>query len=1131
MTNEQISIIPAHFEDRQVPSKPVWIRRNNLTSNPVSVACILDEFSMSSYAPEANFFQLTRENWKAELENGSPSLLFVESAWRGHNGTWWNAVQRCGPELRGILDWCNERNIPTAFWNKEDPVHFATFIDTASSFDFVFTTDVDCIPRYRATLNHDRVYFLPFAAQPLFHNPLEVFHRVEGCSFAGAYYLKYEDRNRDFAELVSALKAHGTFDIYDRNFGTENEDQKFPLEFRDNIVGHLLPEDIGIAYKGYTHSLNLNSVKQSQSMFARRVFELFASNTGIISNYSRGLKLLFGDLAITTDGMKSLDEKLKQIELLPNGSDRIRQLGVRKIFREHTYKHRLEQILRQTGVPTTKTAEGKVLLISFVSNSIEVETATKAAARQNYSSINLLLIGEFENLPTTSSVEIFTASSIDEAKILMKHISFSFAGFLDPTSWYGPEYVSDIIDVFSWASVSRVGHAERYVWNGDELLRLDRGTSWTIQTDVPLSRSLVSANAEEFLAKYSFEPSLPTHALAISTLEFCENGADAPQEALENVKSLQMDTGISLSEIQSYGQNLDPSREIFEQGTQNFYSPVYLLGQEHRHKFISFRANNKGELEITSTLPEDKHEYIYNNQLLGTFMLPDKQGGDVYVGSTPGLNVMLAFLFFNDNNERLGQTTLYTGRNNSLTWPEGTTHVRVGLRVRGAGKTTLKTYSKVDQGNYVPMLNLLGDSRSADKVSFRANNKGELEITSTLPEDKHEYIYNNQLLGTFMLPDKQGGEVYVGSTPGLNVMLAFLFFNDNNERLGQTTLYTGRNNPLTWPAGTTHVRVGLRVRGAGKTTLKTYSKVDQGNYVPMLNLLGDSRSADKVSFRANNKGELEITSTLPEGKHEYIYNNQLLGTFMLPDKQGDDVYVGSTPGLDVMLTYIFFGQNSERLGHTTLFTGRNNSLTWPENTTHIRAGLRVRGPGKTILKTYSRSKRYSAAHAPLLKNRSLLVTNQYPSYDSLYKNAFIASRIRRYQHEGFNTEIYCVRDEALELSYREFEGTEILSGSPETLAEVADGGSINKLLIHFLNPKMWNALRDKKIPGGVTVWVHGYEAQPWWRREVLFETPQSKERAASESEKKMSFWHDVLLNAPSNWHFVFRFRLASSDIL
>src|SRR5699024_3873289 len=142
-------------------------------------------------------------------------------------------------------------------------------------------------------------------------------------------------------------------------------------------------------------------------------------------------------------------------------------------------------------------------------------------------------------------------------------------------------------------------------------------------------------------------------------------------------------------------------------------------------------------------------------------------------------------------------------------------------------------------------------------------------------------------------------------------------------------------------------------------------------------------------------------------------------------------------------------------------------------------------------------------------------------YDSLYKNAFIASRIRRYQHEGFNTEIYCVRDEALELSYREFEGTEILSGSPETLAEVADGGSINKLLIHCLNTKMWNALRDKTLPGGATRWIHGYDAQPWWRSEVLFEPPQSKARGASESEKKMSFWHDVLLHAPSNWHFVF----------
>src|SRR5699024_1029851 len=146
------------------------------------------------------------------------------------------------------------------------------------------------------------------------HNPLEEFIRVDGCSFAGAYYKKYADRNRDFSELVPAIEAHGAFEIYDRNFGSEDDEQRFPEEFQKNIVGHLLPEDIGVAYKGYTYSLNLNSVKQSQSMFARRVFELLASNTLVISNYSRGLRLLFGDLILGSDGADSLTERLNQID-------------------------------------------------------------------------------------------------------------------------------------------------------------------------------------------------------------------------------------------------------------------------------------------------------------------------------------------------------------------------------------------------------------------------------------------------------------------------------------------------------------------------------------------------------------------------------------------------------------------------------------------------------------------------------------------------------------------------------------------------------------------------------------------------------------------------------------------------
>ncbi|AGS35379.1 hypothetical protein B841_09530 [Corynebacterium maris DSM 45190] len=931
------------------------------------------------------------ENWKAELEEAQPDLLFVESAWRGHNNSWWNAVQRCGPELHAIVDWCKRRDIPAVFWNKEDPVHFSTFLDTASVFDVVFTTDVDCVPRYRAALGHDKVFFLPFAAQPLYHNPLEEFTRFKGCSFAGAYYQKYADRNRDFAELVPVLREYGKFDIYDRNFGTTNEAQWFPEEFRGNVVGHLLPEDIGVAYKGYTYSLNLNSVKQSQSMFARRVFELLASNTGVISNYSRGLNLLFGDLTVATDGAQRLRERLTEIEQTPNGTDRLRQLGVRKVFREHTYRHRLKEILHRAGVTSPRADDDAVLLIGFVDELAQALNVTESVHKQTHDNIDLLLISRASEVLSSASQWSYVASDVEEAKTMMRNRSFQYIGFIDPHSWYGPEYVRDMLDVFTWAKVSRVGHAERYRWSGEEMVRENQGTSWTIQPQVPFKFSLMAADADEFLAKHQLDPALKTHALSVSTLELCEGGCSAPDSALEHVTTPVIDQGASLTDFQLYARNLDPSKEVFPAPPHNLLQPATILG----------------------------------------------------------------------------------------------------------------------------------DHGEGSEVMYQANALGELEIESTLPEDKHEYVYNDQLLTPFMLPESQGDEVYLGFTPGLDVMLALLYFDENNQRVGHTILFTGRNNALVWPKNTVKVRAGLRVRGPGTTTLRFYSKPPVESSVPVINMLGDHGEGSEVMYQANALGELEIESTLPEDKHEYVYNDQLLTPFMLPESQGDEVYLGFTPGLDVMLALLYFDENNQRVGHTTLFTGRNNPLVWPENTVKVRAGLRVRGPGTTTLKLYSRSRRNSVAHPPVLTNRSLLVTNNYPSYDSLYKNAFIASRLRRYQSENFVSEVFCLDDNSFELSYREYEGTEVLTGNKEVLTRVATSGQLDRVLIHFLNEEVWGAFKDAPISEGVTVWIHGFEAQPWWRRKIVFDTPQKRERAIAESKRRMSFWREVLENIPLKWHFVF----------
>jgi spore maturation protein CgeB len=110
--------------------------------------------------------------------------------------------------------------------------------------------------------------------------------------------VRYPERTRDLGDFVMELPAFRPLEIYDRNYGKNDPNYQFPPEYQRYIVGTLPFDEIDKAYKGYRYAINLNSIKQSQTMFARRVYELLASNTITISNFSRGLRLLFGDLVL-----------------------------------------------------------------------------------------------------------------------------------------------------------------------------------------------------------------------------------------------------------------------------------------------------------------------------------------------------------------------------------------------------------------------------------------------------------------------------------------------------------------------------------------------------------------------------------------------------------------------------------------------------------------------------------------------------------------------------------------------------------------------------------------------------------------------------------------------------------------
>ncbi|HIX16070.1 MAG TPA: hypothetical protein H9740_10185, partial [Candidatus Hungatella pullicola] len=118
----------------------------------LKVACIMDRFTLDSYSPECRLLELTPDNWKNEIDAFQPDLLFIESAWEGKDKLWYKKIANGSKEYFELTSYCRECNIPIVFWNKEDPIYTDVFMQAAQMADFVFTTDIDCVKKYKDTL-------------------------------------------------------------------------------------------------------------------------------------------------------------------------------------------------------------------------------------------------------------------------------------------------------------------------------------------------------------------------------------------------------------------------------------------------------------------------------------------------------------------------------------------------------------------------------------------------------------------------------------------------------------------------------------------------------------------------------------------------------------------------------------------------------------------------------------------------------------------------------------------------------------------------------------------------------------------------------------------------------------------
>ena len=340
---------------RQTYAKQVDTSNERQLSD-LKVAVIADEFTSSTLAATFDCVPLSRTDYSSQFEEYDFDFFFLESAWEGNEGQWHrgtgNYSTQEDSDLAAVLKICNQKNIPTVFWNKEDPVHFKRFIPAAKRCDYVFTTDSSLIIDYlrRGLGTTKTVSSMSFYAQPAIHNPLAVTRPFENTvAYAGTYYGdRYAERSAELLKILKVADKYGLA-IYDRQYNNPESPYKFPAELKDSIRGSLPYQEVIDAYKSHAVSLNVNSVANSPSMFSRRVVEVAACGGVLCSGPGRAIPETFGDAIFVGKDTASWDAALLDWTTNPNNRLIEAWRQMRAVYRSHTVHSGLTLLARIIG--------------------------------------------------------------------------------------------------------------------------------------------------------------------------------------------------------------------------------------------------------------------------------------------------------------------------------------------------------------------------------------------------------------------------------------------------------------------------------------------------------------------------------------------------------------------------------------------------------------------------------------------------------------------------------------------------------------------------------------------------------------------------------------------------------------
>ena len=160
-----------------------------------------------------------------------------------------------------------------------------------------------------------------------------------------------------------------------------------------------------------------------------------------------------------------------------------------------------------------------------------------------------------------------------------------------------------------------------------------------------------------------------------------------------------------------------------------------------------------------------------------------------------------------------------------------------------------------------------------------------------------------------------------------------------------------------------------------------------------------------------------------------------------------------------------------------------------------------------------------------MKMNVLVICNAYPSETALYRNGFIHRRVKAYLEAGIGVQVFYNHQPISKPYTYSFDGIEIRVGNHLELERYVSVHDHDAYLVHFAEPTRIEPLKAAGVKKPVIVWVHGFEAEAWFRRWFNFiESPEAIREALVKKrnyyDPQNDFFRDLMTTDDMDISFV-----------